>query len=49
MVGIILPVISITIGIIGIAVKIYLAKRKKNNTVPNNSFNYHKDNVYYPR
>lgn len=52
LIGIILPIVSITVGLIGIAVKIYFGrKRKTDGAASNGSFGHHKDaNVYnYPR
>ncbi|KAL2201884.1 hypothetical protein CC79DRAFT_1374194 [Sarocladium strictum] len=49
LIGIILPIISITVGLIGIAVKIYFAKRKKTKTMQDDSFEYRESSPYYRR
>jgi len=52
LIGIILPIVSIVVGLIGIAVKIYFGRRRRaEEAASNGSFGHHKDGngYYYPR
>ena len=52
LIGIILPIVSIVVGVIGIAVKIYFGRRRRAEAaVSNGPYGHHNDanGYYYPR